>query len=133
MAEESSSDVRNHKSLLDILKDCIPAESPLAYSTRQLSRNAASTMTISRGNHITHHLHASDQVLSEIVESKPTEKTVLVIHNIDSDWCEALRSRFPNSLHRLFLLEHIFGFTLPLFVTNLNAYLGKTMTRDKSP
>lgn len=136
MAEQSSSDVRNHKSLLDILKDCIPTESPLAYSTRQLSRNAASTVTISRGGHIAHHLHASQHVLSEIVESNPTEKIVLIIHNIDSDWCEALCSRFPNPMHRLFLLEHIFRFTLPLFLTNLddmiNEMFDKVFTRDKT-
>lgn len=134
MVEASNHVPNNHKSLLDILRDCIAPESPLAYSIRQLSGHEGETRSalISDGYAISFGINAPEQLLSEIVGSKKSEKSVLLIHNVENRWCEALCSRFPESVDRMFLLEHIFGFDLPLFVENYYIIPPENMTSKQT-
>jgi hypothetical protein len=41
--------------------------------------------------------------------TKPSENAVLVIDDIDDEWCEALCTIYPHAINRKFLLEHILG------------------------
>lgn len=114
MVEALSGNLSDQRSLLDIFSDCISAESPLAYSIRQLSRRKAKVRLLSGGGYVDFSDETPDRVLRDIIESKAHNSNVLVIHDVDNEWCEALRSRFPDSMNRLFLTEHLFGFALPL-------------------
>jgi hypothetical protein len=42
-------------------------------------------------------------------KTKPSENAVLVIDDIDDEWCEALCTKYPHAINRKFLLEHILG------------------------
>jgi hypothetical protein len=98
------------KSLFDILKECIPAGS-----------NSVLERTIHKPDHdlgprvrLIH--EGSDleprnpgDVWARIDKLKDSEYGILVIEDIDDEWCEALCSRYPNSIDQAFLVEHITG------------------------
>jgi hypothetical protein len=49
------------------------------------------------------------EVWAHIDRLKPSEHSILVIEDINDEWCEALCSRYPSSINRTFLVEHIIG------------------------
>jgi hypothetical protein len=52
---------------------------------------------------------APEDFWKQIDEARPSGHSVLVIDNINDDWCDALCTRFPETINRRFLLEHILG------------------------
>lgn len=115
MVEGPNSDPK--KSLLDILRECIPMDSPLSYSTRQYR---VEKVTILSGGRVSHSYHSPKEITNETIPLKTAESNVMVIHDISNDWCEELCSRYPDSISQLFLLEHVFGFRLPLSTSTLD-------------
>jgi hypothetical protein len=53
-------------------------------------------------------------VWDTVDKTKAQRDYVLVLRNIDSDWCEALCTKYPGAIDRMFLLEHILGIDLQL-------------------
>lgn len=50
-----------------------------------------------------------EAVWEQVDELKPSEHVVLVIDDIDDEWCEALCKRYPKAIDKRFLLGHILG------------------------
>lgn len=53
-----------------------------------------------------------EDVWERVDQSKSADHFVLVIEDIDDEWCEALCTKYPKSINLKFLLEHILGIRL---------------------
>lgn len=97
------------RSLLNLLKECIPVDSKSIWRKAVHFRSPHPTVTLkSDGPDV----WTPEDVWKRVDQSKSSDHLVLVIEDIDDEWCEALCTRYPKSINRKFLLEHILGFSL---------------------
>jgi hypothetical protein len=109
------------KTLLEAVRSCFSEQCPLQNEGQPyLSKDAAlwnrnlSEVQLVSGmeddNTMSTKLLPAD--LWTKLEDTTTEQAVIVVGNIDDEWCEALCTRFPQQINERFFLEHILGLTL---------------------
>ncbi|GAB7329674.1 hypothetical protein MBLNU13_g01410t1 [Cladosporium sp. NU13] len=103
------------KSLFQVLKECIPDESLLKSFLDKRSRTTTRISLISNGGYARKSAHTPQDVWNVVDEKETSENHILIVRDIDSDWCEALCTQYPGSIDRRFILEQILGLDLQLF------------------
>ena len=115
MLEASNSDEEEGRvaqtPLFEILKECIPCDSPLSSILDDHSERTTRSSLVSNG-YAPRAVHVPRDVWDAVDKTEPQGDYVLVLRDIDSDWCEALCTRYPGAIDRMFILEHILGFDL---------------------
>ena len=97
------------KSLMNLLKECIPVDSTSIWRAVVNSWPKYATVRLKSDDP---DVSTPIDVWERVDHSKSADHLVLVIEGIDDEWCEALCTRYPKSINRKFLLEHILGFRL---------------------
>lgn len=123
MLEASSSDEEANaanKSLFEVVRECAPRESPLTSFLANRSDTTNTTISLmSHGGLARHATHTPQDVWNAVGKTEPQQDHVLILRDINSDWCEALCTRYHGSIDRRFLLEHILGLDLHLYPGSL--------------
>lgn len=119
MLEASSSDEEANaanKPLFEVVRECAPPESPLTSFLDNRSHTTTTRISLmSHGGYGRHSIRTPQDVWGAVDQKEPSKDHILTLRDIDSDWCEALCARYPGSIDRRFLLEHILGLDLHLF------------------
>jgi hypothetical protein len=102
-----------NKTLFEVIRECIPSDSPLSSLLDDRSRTSTKSSLVSNG-YVPHATFGPQDVWDTLDKTEAQRDYVLVLHDIDSEWCEALCTRYPGAIDRMFLLEHILGIDLQL-------------------
>jgi hypothetical protein len=102
------------KPLFEVIRECTPNESPLRYF---LNRPRRTSSLISDGGPSLSHKISPQDVWNVFDGATPARDYILMLHDIDSVWCEALLTRYPDTVYRTFLVEHILGLDLQVHVS----------------
>lgn len=78
-----------NKTLFEVIRECIPSDSPLSSFLDNRSRKSTMTSLVSNG-YAPHAVHKPQDVWDTVDKIKPQRDHVLILRDIDSDWCEAL-------------------------------------------
>lgn len=106
------------KPLVSTIEDCLPMESFLRGRTRQdhpwldsdPRLGAKVTLLLNEGDRSVAEQRSPEDVWTQLETANP-EHALLLVENINDEWCDALCARYPHSISEGFLLEHILGFT----------------------
>lgn len=109
-----------NKALFEVIKDCIPSRTPTSWFLEDRSKQTTTSRLISNGGRTHYACRTPQDVWAAVDGMEPTQTSILMLRNIDSDWCEALCARYPASTDRKFLLEHILGLGLSLSPQDLH-------------
>jgi len=105
-----------NKSLFEVVRECAPRGSPLtSFLDNRSHKTTARISLISHGGYSRHATRTPQDVWNVVDQKNSSKDHILILRDIDSDWCEALCARYPGSIDRRFLLEHILGLDLHLF------------------
>lgn len=119
MLEASSSDEEanaENKSLFEVVKECAPRNSPLtSFLDNRWHTTTTRISLMSHGRYARHATHTLRDVWNVVDQKNSSKNHILILRDINSDWCEALCGRYPGLIDRRFLLEHILGLDLHLF------------------
>lgn len=124
--------------LSEIIKECIPSESPTSHFRDTLPKRFIEARLIINGR-VNHHASRTPQdAWHAIHKVEPSKTSNLILRDIDSDWCKALHTRYPGSMDVKFFLEHIFGLGLQrgphgLYKTSYADEHWKSRERDERP
>jgi hypothetical protein len=98
------------RSIIDALKECIPAGSNSVLERVIYNRSPSAMVKLkSDGGSMNPDEWDPEAVWDHVDELEPSEHAILVIDDIDDEWCEALCRRYPKAISKMFLLEHILG------------------------
>jgi hypothetical protein len=98
------------RSLIDRLKECIPKGSNSVLESVVHDRpSSAQAVLRSDSDSIKPSFIGREAVLEQIDKLKPSDRSYLVIDNIDDEWCDALCTRYPRAIDERFILEHMVG------------------------
>lgn len=115
MLEASSSDEEEgrvaQKPLFEVLRECIPSDSPLASFLDNRPETTTRSGLVSNG-YAPHAIRTPQDVWDAVDRTGPQRDYVLILRDIDSHWCEALCAKYPGAIDRMFILEHILGIDL---------------------
>ena len=101
------------KTLFEVIRECVSRDSPLKSFLDNYSRTFTRSSLVTNG-HAPHTIRTPQGVWDVVDKTETQRDYVLVLRDIDSDWCEALCTRYPGAIDRRFLLEHILGIDLQL-------------------
>lgn len=98
------------KPIIEALKECIPkrSKSVLERLIHDRRKRAKANLKCDCGS-IMHETWTPAAVWEHMGKTKPSEHAVLIIDDIDDEWCEALCTKYPHAINKKFLLEHILG------------------------
>jgi len=116
------------KSLFEVVRKCTSSDSPLRSLLDNHSRSTTRPRLMSNG-YVSHAIGAPVDVWNAVNDTETQRDYVLVLRDINSDWCEALCTRYPDTIDRKFLLEHILGLELQL----VGEYLYQTSYNSHKP
>jgi hypothetical protein len=116
------------KSLFEVVRKCTSSDSSLRSLLDNHSRSTIRPRLMSSG-YVSHAIRAPVDVWNAVDDTETQRDYVLVLRDINSDWCEALCTRYPDTIDRKFLLEHILGLELQL----VGEYLYQTSYNSHKP
>lgn len=109
------------KGLVETIESCFSRDSPLRkpgqpYLSSPNVYLRTQAQLIEEGNATPAKTLSSTSLSAELKEIN-TSQAVILVRNIDDEWCEALCSRFPQRMNERFVSEHAMGLTLPAHCT----------------
>jgi hypothetical protein len=112
--KEANEDVNWHRNtdrpIIEALEECIPKGSTSVLERMVHGRPKRATARLKcGGDSMMPDPWTPAAVWDHIGKMKPTERVVLVIGDIDDEWCEALCTKYPHAIDRKFFLEHVLG------------------------
>ena len=106
------------KSLFETLRECMPSKSPpVSFLDNRYPKTTRASL-ISNG-YAPYAIRTHQDVWTAIDKTGPHTNHVLIVRDINSEWSEALCDRYPGSIDRRFLLEHMIAVDLQLFPASL--------------
>jgi len=99
-----------HRPIIEALKELVPKGSTSVLESQIHSRRTQAEAKLKcDGDHMMPGNWTPAAVWEHIGKMKSSDHGVLVINDVDDEWCEALCTKFPHAINRKFLLEHILG------------------------